>query len=386
MGNGKSIDIEANPPPKIHHLINDIDSYLRPYEKEIKRRYACFLHVLEDINENHGGLELFSSAYDQYGVHVVPETNEIRVLEWLPSAKRVFIRGDFNEWRQFDHEFKRLDYGKWEIEIAPLADGSPAIPENSHYKLLIETLDGKLVDRLCPWSRLVEPPKGSIVYASLMQPRYHYKFVHKRPKWLYDCNRNGSEDLRIYEAHIGISSSEQCVASYDHFRLNVLPPIQLMAIMEHAYYASFGYQVTSFFAPSSRFGSPDDLRRLIDACHEKGIVILLDLIHSHASKNTVDGLNELDGSDTCYFHNSANRGTHALWDSRLFNYSNIETLRFLLSNVRYWLDEFGFDGFRFDGVTSMIYHSHGIDHAFSGNYDEYFGIRTDTESIVYKDQ
>jgi 1,4-alpha-glucan branching enzyme len=158
--------------------------------------------------------------------------------------------------------------------------------------------------------------------------------------------------------------------------------IQLMAIQEHAYYASFGYQVTSFFAPSSRFGTPDQLKELIDCAHGLGIQVLLDIVHSHASSNVLDGLNEFDGTDSCFFHGGS-RGHHAQWGSRIFNYDNWEVQRFLLSNCRYWVDEFGFDGFRFDGVTSMLYHHHGIGTGFTGNYSEYFGLQVDEESILY---
>ncbi|GCB79851.1 hypothetical protein scyTo_0016049, partial [Scyliorhinus torazame] len=173
--------------------------------------------------------------------------------------------------------------------------------------------------------------------------------------------------MRIYEAHVGIASPEGKVASYKNFTQNVLVRIknlgynciQLMAIMEHAYYASFGYQVTSFFAASSRFGTPEELKELVDTAHSMGLFVLLDVVHSHASQNTEDGLNAFDGTDSCFFH-SGTRGTHPQWDSRLFNYSNWEVLRFLLSNLRWWVEEYYFDGFRFDGVTSMLYHHHGI--------------------------
>lgn len=186
-----------------------------------------------------------------------------------------------------------------------------------------------------------------------------YQFRHQRPK--------KPESLRIYEAHVGISSPETRVATFKEFTANMLPrikylgynAIQLMAIMEHAYYASFGYQVNSFFAASSRYGSPEDLKELIDTAHSMGLVVLLDVVHSHASKNVLDGLNMFDGTDHLYFHGGG-KGQHDLWDSRLFNYGHHEVLRFLLSNLRFWMDEYQFDGFRFDGVTSMLYIHHGI--------------------------
>lgn len=190
-------------------------------------------------------------------------------------------------------------------------------------------------------------------------PSEKYKFQHSRPQ--------KPESIRIYEAHVGISSPEQRVTTYEEFTENVLPrikdlgynAIQLMAIMEHAYYASFGYQVNSFFAASSRYGTPEGLKKLVDTAHKMGIVVLLDVVHSHASKNVLDGLNQFDGTDHQYFH-SGGKGNHDLWDSRLFNYGHHEVMRFLLSNLRFWMDEYHFDGFRFDGVTSMLYLHHGI--------------------------
>jgi 1,4-alpha-glucan branching enzyme len=212
-----------------------------------------------------------------------------------------------------------------------------------------------------------------------------YIFLHPQPP--------KPESPRIYEAHVGMSGQEPCVSTYRDFADNVLPRIkannyntvQLMAIMEHSYYASFGYHVTNFFAPSSRSGSPEDLKYLIDKAHELGLRVLMDVVHSHASNNVTDGLNGFDvgqSAQESYFH-TGEKGYHKLWDSRLFNYGNWEVLRFLLSNLRYWLEEFRFDGFRFDGVTSMLYHHHGINVGFSGNYAEYFSFNTDIDGVLY---
>lgn len=209
-----------------------------------------------------------------------------------------------------------------------------------------------------------------------------YTFKHPRPP--------KPVNLKIYEAHVGIASPEPRVASYREFTQNNLPRIkelgynavQLMAIQEHAYYGSFGYQITSFFAPSSRYGTPDELKELIDTAHSLGITVLLDIVHSHACKNVLDGLNMFDGTDYCYFHGGV-KGQHELWDSRLFNYGNYETLRFLLSNCRWWIEQYGFDGFRFDGVTSILYSHHGIGTGFSGGYHEYFGPSVDEEGVAY---
>ena len=219
------------------------------------------------------------------------------------------------------------------------------------------------IERVPAWiTRVTQDLKFSPVYDGVFwhppqHERYHFK--HPRPP--------KPQSARIYEAHVGISSPETRITTYKEFTHNVLPHIkslgynviQLMAVMEHAYYASFGYQVNSFFAASSRFGTPEELKELIDVAHGMGITVLLDMVHSHASKNTEDGLNEFDGTDHLYFHEGA-KGKHELWDSRLFNYGHHEVLRFLLSNLRFWMDEYQFDGFRFDGVTSMLYTHHGI--------------------------
>lgn len=225
------------------------------------------------------------------------------------------------------------------------------------------TPEGEQLDRIPAWiKRVTQDLDVSPVYEAVFwnpPKEEQYQFKHPRP------NKPGS--LRIYEAHVGISSPEEGVATYKNFTKNMLPrikylgynAIQLMAIMEHAYYASFGYQINNFFAASSRYGTPEELKELIDTAHSLGIIVLLDVVHSHASKNVLDGLNMFDGTDHLYFH-SGTKGIHALWDSRLFNYGSYEVMRFLLSNLRFWMEEYGFDGFRFDGVTSMLYTHHGI--------------------------
>lgn len=303
--------------------------------------------------------------------------------EWAPGAEGVFLRGEFNGWNQTQYPFTRKEHGKWELKIPPNPDGSCPINHNSKIKLVIRTKSGELVDRLSPWAKFVTQPDDTKAYDQVFwSPPQKYQFQHPRPK--------RQDDLRIYESHVGIASWEGKIATYKEFAQNVIPrikdlgynTIQMMAVMEHAYYASFGYQVTSFFAASSRYGTPEELKEMIDVAHANGITVLLDVVHSHASKNVVDGLNQFDGTNSCYFHDGG-RGTNDLWDSRLFNYTEWEVLRFLLSNLRWWIEEYKFDGYRFDGVTSMLYHTHGMGHGFSGDYGEYFGLNTDTESLVY---
>ncbi|KAK0054708.1 1 4-alpha-glucan-branching enzyme [Biomphalaria pfeifferi] len=378
---------ESNLPPPEPNLDKtfQLDGYLRTYEHEIRRRYQCFYELLKKIEENEGSVEKFTRGYQVFGIHRQRD-NSINAVEWAPGAAGMYLRGDFNNW-QFEEKFafKKGDFGRWHLTIPANDDGSCPIKHQTKLKLGVRLHNGEIVDRICPWAKMVARPATVPIFEQIYwDPPDHetYKFrnVHPRPQ----------KGLKIYECHVGIASWEGKVATYKQFTQNVIPrivdlgynAIQLMAIMEHAYYASFGYQVTSFFAASSRYGSPEELKELVDTAHDHGIVVLLDIVHSHASKNTVDGLNQFDGTNSCYFHDGP-RGFHDLWDSRLFNYTEWEVLRFLLSNLRWWIEEYRFDGFRFDGVTSMLYHSHGMGHGFSGHYDEYFGLNTDTESLVY---
>uniref|UniRef100_A0A6A7FR02 1,4-alpha-glucan branching enzyme n=1 Tax=Hirondellea gigas TaxID=1518452 RepID=A0A6A7FR02_9CRUS len=372
-------------PPKLKDLLK-LDGYLCDHKQEIIRRYTCMNKLVTDISASEGNLDNFSLAYKYYGLHVQPD-NSIKSLEWASTARQLYLKGDFNGWNGTSHPFKKLDFGKWEIHIPANADGSCPIPHLSKIKIGVVAETGEHMDRLSPWASYVcKPPKEEgVAY------QHHFWNPPTDQRYLFKHSRPGKpRSLRVYESHIGIATCDPKVGSYNEFRDNVLPRIvkagyntvQIMAIMEHAYYASFGYQITSFFAASSRYGTPDELKSLVDEAHRLGLTVLLDVVHSHASKNSLDGLNQFDGSDACYFH-SGIRGDHALWDSKLFNYKNWEVLRFLLSNLRWYMDEYCFDGFRFDGVTSMLYHSHGIGESFSGDYKEYFGKNVDIEALTY---
>ncbi|XP_047740965.1 1,4-alpha-glucan-branching enzyme-like [Hyalella azteca] len=373
---------ESIEPPHLEKLLT-LDPYLNDHKKEIVRRYSCMHKVLSDLTASEGDFGKFTQAYKEFGLLVQPD-NSVTSLEWAPAAQQLYLKGDFNGWNGTSHPFKKLDFGKWSIHIPANADGSCPIPHLSRVKVGVTTASGECVDRLSPWASYVcKPPKEEGV-------AYQHHFWNP-PKdqvsqTLLHITTNMIVKAGLFKFHYYCDR----VGTYQEFRDNVLPRIvkagyntvQIMAVMEHAYYASFGYQVTSFFAASSRYGTPEDLKSLIDTAHGLGLTVLLDVVHSHASKNSLDGLNMFDGSDSCYFH-AGGRGNHDLWDSRLFNYSNWEVLRFLLSNLRWYMDEYRFDGFRFDGVTSMLYHSHGIGEGFSGDYREYFGLNVDTEALCY---
>lgn len=368
-------------PPEFKSLLQ-MDPYLKPFEKDFKRRYELFQKHLLLLEEAEGGFDQFTRSYNSFGVQRLPD-NSLLFREWAPAAEALFLTGDFNGWDKFSHPYTRSEFGKWELTLPPRNDSSPAVAHGTKLKVVVHTKDGERLYRISPWAKYVTREEKAVIYDWVhWDPPNPYQHVHPRPE--------KPSSLRIYEAHVGIASPEGKIASYTNFTTNVLPRIkdlgynciQLMAIMEHAYYASFGYQITSFFAASSRYGTPEELKELIDVAHSLGVAVLLDVVHSHASKNTEDGLNQFDGSNSCFFH-APPRGEHKLWDSRLFNYSSWEVQRFLLSNLRWWMEEYCFDGFRFDGVTSMLYHHHGLGSGFSGDYSEYFGLQVDEDSVVY---
>ncbi|KAK6634467.1 1,4-alpha-glucan branching enzyme [Polyplax serrata] len=360
------------------------DPFLEPYEKEIRRRYAVFKDLLDKITEKEQSIQKFSEGYKYFGM-IFNGDNSVTCREWAPGASQLYLMGDFNNWNRESHKFEKLPYGKWEIKIPPNSDGSCAITHLSETKIIVHTQNGEQVERLSPWAPyVVQPPEheGYLFKQKVWRPPVKYEFKNSKVK--------RPESLRIYECHVGIASNEPKIGTYREFTTNVIPrivklgynAIQLMAVMEHAYYASFGYQVTSFFAASSRFGTPDELKELVDTAHAAGLYVLLDVVNSHASKNTLDGLNLFDGTDSCYFHSGA-RGDHQLWDCRMFNFAEYEVVRFLLSTLRWYMDEYNFDGFRFDAITAMLFHNRGIGEGFSGDYNEYFGLNTDTDAIVY---
>ncbi|KAG4391845.1 hypothetical protein GLYMA_04G017700v4 [Glycine max] len=364
-----------------------IDPSLKPYKDHFKYRLKRYVDQKKLIEEYEGGLEEFSQGYLKFGFN--REEGGIVYCEWAPAAQEAQIIGDFNGWDGSNHQMEKNQFGVWSIRI-PDTDGNSAIPHNSRVKFRFRHGDGVWVDRIPAWIKYatVDPTRFAAPYDGVywdppLSERYQFKYP-RPPK---------PKAPRIYEAHVGMSSFEPRINSYREFADEILPRIrannyntvQLMAVMEHSYYASFGYHVTNFFAVSSRSGTPEDLKYLIDKAHSLGLQVLMDVIHSHASNNVTDGLNGFDVGQTSqdsYFH-TGDRGYHKLWDSRLFNYANWEVLRFLLSNLRWWLEEFKFDGFRFDGVTSMLYHHHGINIAFTGDYNEYFSEATDVDAVVY---
>ena len=350
------------------------DPWLEPYRQAIEGRYNYALSREKSLTKG-GSLSEFANGHLFFGLHKHPDGWTFR--EWAPNADSIYLIGEFNQWeRRPEYALEKKEHGVWEIHLA-----ADCLKHGDLYKMYVSWPGGS-GERIPAWTRrVVQDPVSLIFSAQVWEPANPYRFKHKvKPP---------SQPLFIYECHIGMATEEERIGTYDEFRRLVLPrivdngynAIQIMAIQEHPYYGSFGYHVSSFFAASSRFGTPEELKRLIDEAHGYGLAVIMDIVHSHAVKNSVEGLGCLDGDPNLYFH-SGDRREHPAWDSLCFNYGRDEVLHFLLSNCKYWLDEFRFDGFRFDGVTSMLYRSHGLGESFS-SYDDYYNLNQDGDAIAY---
>lgn len=347
------------------------DPWLEPYKEAIEGRYRYAIRREAELT-NGRKLYDYADGYRYFGLNASNEGWTFR--EWAPHASRIHLIGEFSNWQRLPaFELKPTHQGVWELLLP-----TETLRHGQYYKMYVEW-PGGAGERIPAWAtRVVQDPDTRLFSAQIWQPDKPYTFKNKRFK-----PKEGP--LLIYECHIGMSVEEERVGTYDEFRRNVLPRIarngyntlQIMAIQEHPYYGSFGYHVSSFFAPSSRFGTPDELKQLVDEAHGMGLAVIMDLVHSHAVKNTLEGLGSIDGHQETYF-----KGAHPAWDSLCFDYQKDEVNHFLLSNCRYWLEEFQFDGYRFDGVTSMMYMSHGLGDHFS-NYSDYYNGNQDGDAICY---
>ena len=353
------------------------DEWLKPFEAAIQGRHDHALYKLNELTSGKGSLSDFADGHLYFGLHRTSRQWVLR--EWAPNATEIYLTGTFNDWKECpEYAFKRIKgTGNWELKL-PIK----VLHHLDLYKLSIHW-DGGQGERVPAWAqRVVQDEQTKIFSAQVWCPSepYQWKKTQFRPK---------RGPLFIYECHIGMAQDAEKVGTYNEFRLNVLPRIiadgynciQIMAIAEHPYYGSFGYHVSSFFAPSSRFGTPDELKQLIDEAHAAGISVIMDLVHSHAVKNEVEGLGNYAGDPDQFFYPSPRR-EHSAWDSLCFDYGKNDVIHFLLSNCKYWLTEFHFDGFRFDGVTSMLYYSHGLGESFGG-YGDYFNGHQDDNAICY---
>jgi len=358
-----------------HLKIVKNDPWLEPFSGTISARYEnAFLKLRELAPDN--SLAGFANGHHYFGLHFSENFWVIR--EWAPNATMLFLAGSFNDWKEEGRfAFNRQKNGCWELKLE-----AGILKHGDLYALYVHW-EGGSGKRVPAWAtRVVQDEATYIFNAQVWDPPVQFAWKNKNFK------RANCPPL-IYEAHIGMAGEEERVHTYAEFRRDILPRIkengynviQLMAIPEHPYYGSFGYHVSGFFAPSSRFGTPEELKELIDEAHGLGIAVIIDLVHSHAVKNEIEGLGKYDGTRYQFFHDGA-KGEHPAWDSYCFNYGKNEVLHFLLSNIKYWLEEFRFDGFRFDGVTSMLYFDHGLGKAFT-NYSDYFSPNADPEAVTY---
>ena len=351
------------------------DKLLKPFAGIIEKRHQQVLAMEREFTYRTTRLSDSCNSYLYYGLH---RTNEGWVFrEWAPNATAIYLLGEFNDWRKHpDYALTKVGDGNWEIKL-PLG----ALAHEMLYRLLVEWNGGSGERLPSHVRRVIQDEYTKIYSAQVWDPLNPYQMRHERPK--------RTDYPLIYEAHIGMSTEHRRVSTFTEFRLFVLPrivdlgynTIQLMAVQEHPYYGSFGYQVANFFAVSSRFGTPDELKALIDAAHSMGIRVIMDIVHSHVVNNEEEGLSRFDGSYDQYFY-PGERGYHPLWGSRCFDYGKHEVLNFLLSNCKYWLEEFRFDGYRFDGITSMLYWDHGINKDFT-EYSLYYDGNQDESAITY---
>lgn len=352
------------------------DAYLKPFEAAIEGRYNYAVQREKELIGSTKSLADFATGYLYFGLHRTAKNWIFR--EYAPNATEIYLIGDFNNWQQGpEYQLQNIGNGVWEIKL-PLK----AIRHGDLYKLMMHW-HGNFAERIPAWiRRVVQDDFTKIFSAQAWAPEKEFLFKNTKFK-------PNKSPLLIYECHIGMSGEEEKVSTYIEFKQQILPRIakagynciQIMAIQEHPYYGSFGYHVSNFFAASSRFGTPEELKELIDEAHGLGIAVIMDLVHSHAVKNTKEGLGLFDGTKHLYFHEGARR-EHVAWDSLCFDYHKENVLHFLLSNCKFWLDEYKFDGFRFDGVTSMLYNSHGLNEDFNG-YDSYYNGNQDGDAICY---
>ena len=364
--------------PLVSRILNR-DPHLGSYAHIIGRRLSKIQTTEHRLTGGRTDLADFSAGHEFFGLHHQNDGWVFR--EWAPNAEHIYFIGDFSDWKENERfALQRIDEaeGTWEIQLP-----EEILRHNDLYRLRMHWPGGS-GDRIPAFARRVVQDRHTRIFnAQVWRPENPHEWRHSL------SSKKPPESLHIYEAHAGMAQEEPKVGTYLEFKEKVLPrivragydTIQFMAIQEHPYYGSFGYQVSNFFAASSRFGTPDELKALVDAAHGAGLRVIMDLVHSHAVNNEVEGLSRFDGTTYQFFHGGP-RGRHSAWNSRCFDYGKHQVLHFLLSNCRFWLDEYRFDGFRFDGITSMLYLDHGLGKAFT-SYGDYFNDNVDEEALTY---
>ncbi len=353
----------------------DYNPQLQCYEGAIAYRMQLYRDTKARLVPDGQRLYEFANAHHYYGIHHLDGKWVYR--EWAPSAYQLYLMGEFNHWNPTSHPLRKIGNGNWEL----ILEGDQALWQGCKVKTVVDANLTRTEHIPLYARRVVQDPNNCSFTCEVVDD-------HKTFPWT-DKGFRPEDTLLIYEAHVGMAQEEGRVGSYREFADLILPrvkdagynTIQLMAIMEHPYYGSFGYQVSNFFAASSWFGTPEDLKYLVNKAHGMKIRVLLDLVHSHAVKNTAEGINCFDGTEWQFFH-AGSKGDHPAWGTKCFNYGKTEVIHFLLSNLKFWMEEYHFDGFRFDGVTSMLYHDHGLGVSFDHD-SKYFSYNTHVEAITY---
>ena len=353
----------------------ELNPQLQEFSGDIDLRMSIYNATKQRLLTQDQTLSDFANGHQYYGFHHVDGGWYYR--EWAPSAEQLYLEGEFNGWNKTSHPLTRVDNENWEIYLP----GDDALWHGCKVKTVVDYKGTRTEHFPLYVKRVVQNKSDNTFDAEVVDDQRTFSWT--------DQDFVGEDQLYIYEAHVGMAQEEGRIGTYREFATKVLPRIkkagyntvQLMAIMEHPYYGSFGYQVSNFFAASSWFGHPEDLKYLVNRAHKLGIRVLLDLVHSHAVKNTAEGINMFDGTTWQFFHDGE-KGEHPAWGTKCFDYGKTGVLHFLLSNLKFWLEEYHFDGFRFDGVTSMLYHDHGLGTDFNSN-DKYFSMNTHTEAVTY---
>ncbi len=358
------------------------DAWLKPSEQALIDRYERYRSRLSQIESHSGSLIKFADRYTYLGINYDSGKKGWYYREWAPKAKGLYLIGDFNDWDRSAHPLQRNEEGIWEIFLKK-SEYKDRFKHGSYIKVLVHGENGTWKERIPAYINKVHQDDETKDFCGELW------FPHEKFNWQDDNFSVGQlSELLIYECHVGMASEQENIGSYLDFAEHILPRIkkagyntlQIMAVAEHPYYGSFGYHVSNFFAPSSRFGNPEELKYLVKKAHSMGLAVIMDIVHSHTVKNTNEGLNEFDGSEYQYFH-PGSRGEHPAWDSKLFDYGKWEVIQFLLSNIKYWMREFHFDGFRFDGVTSMMYFHHGFTEFDSR--EKFFTDGVEFDAITY---
>lgn len=366
--------VSSNLQQKNELQILKIDPWLEPHRYDLEMRMNRYKSVKDAILGELKSFKDFANGHHYFGIH--KHSNGWIYREWAPEAESLSLVGDFNNWNTQSHPLQRKDNGIWEITL-----DKSVLCHKSFIKVFVKSKNGSIFRIPLYIRRVVQDETTKDFTGQIWDEENSFNWT--------DYGFKLEKNPIIYETHIGMAQEKEGIGTYKEFEDIILPrikslgynTIQLMAILEHPYYGSFGYHVSNFFAVSSRFGTPEELKSLINKAHSMGIAVLMDMVHSHAVKNFSEGINEFDGTEYQFFH-TGHKGYHVAWDSKLFNYGKHEVIHFLLSNLKFWMEEYHFDGFRFDGITSMIYHDHGLGSDFD-NYNKYFSLNTDVEAITY---